>query len=71
MKRRSSGNKDKEANNSSSGQGSGTKVQQRDMGENEEKQEALYAIRDPRNVHGGARVGTWKDFSDSLANIPE
>ena len=30
----------------------------------------LYAIRDAKNTHGGARVGTWKEMSASLANIP-
>ena len=68
MKRRSSDSKDKEGDK---GKRRSTETRHMVGGEAGEAVEVLYAIRDARNTHGGARVGTWKELSDNLAKIPD
>ena len=68
MKRRSSNSKDKERDK---GKSRGTETLHEKEGDAGAGMEVLYAIRDAKNTHGGARVGTWKEMSASLASIPE
>ena len=68
MKRRSSDSKDKEEDK---GKRRSTETRHMVGGEAGEAVEVLYAIRDAKNTHGGARVGTWKELSGNLAKIPD
>ena len=68
MQRRSSSSKVKERDK---GKRRGTETLHEEGGDAGARMEVLYAVRDAKNTNGGARVGTWKEMSASLASIPE